>query len=41
MRRFHRRTILVVASVAAILYAAALIGALLNLDVPASRGSTG
>ena len=34
MRRFHRRTILVVASVAAILYAAALIGALLNLDVP-------
>lgn len=35
MRRFHRRTILVVASVAGLLYAAALIGALLNLDVPA------
>ena len=34
MRRFHRRTILIVASVAALLYAAALIGALLNLDVP-------
>src|SRR5688500_13831126 len=35
MRRFHRRTILVVAAVAGLLYAAALIGALLNLDVPA------
>lgn len=34
MRRFHRRTILVVASVAALLYAVALVGALLNLDVP-------
>jgi uncharacterized membrane protein YbhN (UPF0104 family) len=34
MRRFHRRTILIVASVAALLYATALIGALLNLDVP-------
>lgn len=34
MRRFHRRTILVVASVAALLYAAALVGAFLNLDIP-------
>jgi uncharacterized membrane protein YbhN (UPF0104 family) len=34
MRRFHRRTILVVASVAALLYAGALVGALLNLEVP-------
>ena len=34
MRRFHRRTILVVAAVAALLYATALVGALLNLDVP-------
>lgn len=34
MRRFHRRTILIVASVAALLYAVALVGALLNLDVP-------
>ena len=35
MRRFHRRTILVVASVAAVLYAGAIVGALLNLEVPA------
>jgi len=35
MRRFHRRTILVVASVAAVLYAGALVGAFLNLEVPA------
>jgi uncharacterized membrane protein YbhN (UPF0104 family) len=34
MRRFHRRTILVVASVAALLYAGALIGTLLNTEVP-------
>ncbi len=34
MRRFHRRTILVVASVAALVYAVALTGALLNLDIP-------
>jgi uncharacterized membrane protein YbhN (UPF0104 family) len=34
MRRFHRRTILVVAAVAAVIYAVVLIGALLNLEGP-------